>query len=477
MAGHSLTVRTPMVLAMVIGLSQFIISADYSLVFVALPTIGRDFGAGDRGLEGVVSVYAAAFAGCVLLAGRVTDVIGGRRMFLLGAGLFAVGSVVAAVAVSLAMLLIARVVQGISAAALFPAGLALIAASFPAGPRWYRALAIWGSSGAAGMSLGSLSGGSLTSTLGWRAVFVANMAAAAVAAFGAHHLVARALPRHPGRALDLFGGVVVMVGVSTGVVTLMLAPRVGWTSPAIGAGAAGVAAAVVVSIVVERRGADPLLPWHLLAQRRLASAAVVTFLLLGSLSATLYLLTSYLQRFADFSALDTGIALLPLTGAMITGMQVSAWLLPRTGEWSLTAAGLLTMTLALAGLGLYPATAGSYGGLAPCLVAFGMGCGLTWTAAFTAATARQPEEDYGLVAGLICMARQLGSAALVAALTQIMTSTGGGQEPVSGADDRFRAAAWLTAGLTLLGTALALAMSARSRRPTTDPSSRRAGGR
>ncbi|MGI6870637.1 MFS transporter [Amycolatopsis sp. 3B14] len=442
---------------MLIGLSQFIISADYNLIFVALPAVGHDLHLAGQALQLVVVAYAATFAGCVLLAGRATDVLGARRVFTLGAALFGATSILGAVASTGWMLIAARGAQGIAAAALFPSGLALVIGTFPAGPAQRRALAIWGSAGAVGMSVGSLLGGALTTALGWRAVLLVNVPAAAAAAIGTARLIRPGHRRRPRRSLDLAGSLAALIGLSCLVVVLVLGPKVGWEPSALWLPAASALCAGAAFVVVELRAKDPVLPRRRLSLT-LGSTAAVTFVLLGLLSSAFYVLTLYLQNVAGYTALETGLGLLPLTAAMVVGMQCGSRLVGRGGPRLLAVLGQLAMGAAIAWVGIVLAAPHPYVHLALPLTLFGLGGGITWTAAFTTAAADADGAEYGLVASVICAARQVGSAAVVAALTPIIAADGTDPAAQAGGHTGLQAAAYASAGLSLLGAAAAFGL-------------------
>ena len=219
-----------------LAFAMLVVSLDQYIVVVALPEIGRDLGYSDQTLQTVVSAYAVASAGFLLLGGRAADVVGRRRVFVLGLALYAVGSLAGGLATSAGVQLAARSVQGVGGALVFPATLSLINTTFAEGRARNRALAVWGGAGAAGLVVGVLLGGVLTQAFGWQAVFLVNVPLAALALALAFALIPPAPPRAGARSFDLPGALSVTAGVTLVVFALVQGPKLGWGSPAIAGG-------------------------------------------------------------------------------------------------------------------------------------------------------------------------------------------------------------------------------------------------
>ncbi|WP_016909578.1 MFS transporter, partial [Streptomyces xiaopingdaonensis] len=291
-----------------LAFAQLIISIDYNIVFVALPDIGRELGFSSQTLQWVVSAYAVAFGGFLLLGGRAGDLLGRRRMFLLGLLLYGVSSLVGGFATSPGLLVAARAVQGLGGAFLFPATLSLVNTTFEEGPQRFRALSVWAAAGASGMLLGSLLGGLLTEGFGWEAVFFVNVPLTALAGLAAFRLIRADGPRESGRRFDLPGAVSATAGVTLIVFALVQGPASGWGAPVVvGAAVAGVVL-VAGFLVLENRSADPLMPLRLFRNRNLSTGSGVTFLFMATFGTLLYFLTVYFQDVHEYSALRTGMA-------------------------------------------------------------------------------------------------------------------------------------------------------------------------
>ncbi|WP_175571114.1 MFS transporter, partial [Pseudomonas aeruginosa] len=213
--------------------AQLIIALDATIVFVALPEISRALDFSAQRLQWVVSAYTVAFGGFLLLGGRATDLLGRRRMYVLGQSLYALASLAGGLAQSELPLILARAVQGLGGALLFPATLALIGNHFAEGPARNRALAIWSIASAFGLALGSALGGALTELFGWASIFLVNVPLAGAAALLALRLIPADARRQRGRRFDLAGALTVTAGATLLVFTLVQGPESGWDAPSV----------------------------------------------------------------------------------------------------------------------------------------------------------------------------------------------------------------------------------------------------
>jgi MFS family permease len=398
--------RRPGAVLALLAFAQLIISLDYNIVYVALPDIGRELGFSAQTLQWVVSAYAVAFGGFLLLGGRACDLFGPRRIFALGCALYAGSSLVGALAGNPGLLVGARAGQGLGGALLFPATLTLVSTSFAAGRERNRAFAVWGTAGGSGMILGSLLGGVLTQEFGWAAVFFVNVPLAAAAAVLAFPLLAADPAREPGRRFDLGGALTATLGTTLVVFALVEGPELGWTVlfPAAAAGLASLGAFAVI----ERRGRDPLLPLWLLRERNLATGVVVTFCYMGTFGTLLYFLTGYFQGVHGYGALATGLAFGVPMVAIAAGSQAAGRLATRYGTRPTLVASLATGGLGAVLLGLSMTAEASYAALVPALVVLGLGQGAGYTLMFGAAAAGIPARAQGIASGVASTAQQIG---------------------------------------------------------------------
>ena len=310
---------------------MLIVSLDQYIVVVALPEIGRDLGYSSQTLQLVISAYAVASAGFLLLGGRAADLLGRRRVLIAGLALYGGASVAGGLATVPEVQLAARAVQGLGGALVFPATLSLVNTTFAEGRERNHALAVWGGAGAAGLVIGVLLGGVLTQAFGWEAVFFVNVPLIAAAIPLALRLIAADGARDADRSFDVPGALSATLGVTLLVFALVQGPDHGWGSPAIlGAGAAG-ALLLAGFALVERRSPDPLVRPRLLANRNLATAVATAFMFMATFGALLYFLSLYFQDVRGYDALQTGVGFLLPTAFVVAGSTLAGRLVTVCG--------------------------------------------------------------------------------------------------------------------------------------------------
>jgi EmrB/QacA subfamily drug resistance transporter len=451
--------RRRLVLA-VLCAAPFVLVLDTTIVTVALPSIGRDLGFSTATLHWVLASYALVFGGLLLLGGRLGDLFGRRRLFLAGAALFAAASTVGGLAVTPWMLLAARVLQGVGAAALMPAALALVTSVFQDGPERDRALGIYSGVAALGGAAGVVLGGVLTQLLGWRSV----MFAAVPIALTAFLLPASVSTQRdtPGnrQALDLPGAVTVTAALAALLYALSQARAAGWTTAAtLGPLVVGVAL-LSAFVAVERRARIPLVPLATFGVRpvTVANAAI---LLESATTAYAFVLTLYFQQVLELSPLATGLCFLPLMIAAAVAAPLAGRLIDTLGGLRPTmlqamvvqAAGLLVMALTLAGRGIASVIAGT--------VVWATGKVFADVAGTITATSGLGEDRKGLAAGLLSTSQQLGAACglgVVAAVVAARTDALGGA--TAGAQALVEAFQWgLLACVAFVALALTIVLA------------------
>ncbi|MEU0795361.1 MFS transporter [Amycolatopsis sp. NPDC005961] len=398
--------RRPGAVLALLAFAQLIISLDYNIVYVALPDIGRELGFSAQSLQWVVSAYAVAFGGFLLLGGRACDLFGPRRVFAAGCTLYAGSSLVGGLAGDPGLLVGARAGQGLGGALLFPATLTLVGTLFAAGRDRNRAFAVWGTAGGSGMILGSLLGGVLTQVSGWAAVFFVNVPLAAAAAVLAFALLPGDPARAPGRRFDLGGALTATLGTTSVVFALVEGPELGWASVVVPASAGF--ALLAAFAVIERRSRDPLLPLRLLRERNLGTGVVVTFLYMGTFGTLLYFLTAYFQGVHGYGALATGLAFGVPMVAIAAGSQAAGRLATRYGTRPTLVVSLVVGGAGAALLGLSMTAEASYLAVVPALVVLGLGQGAGYTLMFGAAAAGIPVSAQGIASGVASTAQQVG---------------------------------------------------------------------
>jgi EmrB/QacA subfamily drug resistance transporter len=405
---------------LVIATAQLMVVLDSSIVYVALPHIQKALGFSDSGLEWVVNAYALTLGGLLLLGGRAGDLLGRRRMFVIGLVLFSAASLAGGLATSQAWLLAARAVQGVGSAIVAPAALALIATTFPEGRPRNRAMGVYAAMSVAGAALGLIAGGLLVTYASWRAVLFVNVPIGIVVAL----LAPAVLPASPGRrggGFDIPGAITGTAGVAALVYGLSnAAPGAGGASHWGDGNVAGAltAGAVLLAVfaVIEARSRHALLPVRLLRSRDRAGAYLIMLGVGTALFGVLFFLNYFVQDVWGYSALRTGVAFLPMTAAMFVASAAAATLVSRIGARPLLVAGA-----AISAAGLYWVSLvtdhGTYAGtlLGPTLV-IGFGIGLMIVPLQLISLARVPDHDSGAAASLLNVGRQVGGSIGLAVL-------------------------------------------------------------
>ena len=440
--------------------ADFLAVVDGLVVAVALPSMQRDLGIGPAELQWVVNAYVLCFGGFLLLGGRLGDLVGQRRVLGAGLGLFAVGALAAGLAPAPAVLVAGRAGQGLGAALMTPAALALLTGSFPAGPARDRAVGWWSAAGSVGIPAGALAGGLLTATLGWRWVLLVNVPAAAVAALAAVLVLGPQRGRGAWAGLDLPGAALVTAGLALVILAVVRAGQAG-PAHALVPAAAGLALLAAFGLV-EARARHPLVPPELRRAPGLVPASLVGAALPVGLGALLFLATLYLQRVLGFGPLQTGLAYLTLAVPVVAASPAASWLVARHGRRPVAVAGLLLQAAGLALLARVQAGGGFATGVLPGFVAVGLGAPLAFVPA--TAAAMELRAPVGLASGLFTTAQQLGNALALAAIattaaarTQAMLAGGAGPGPALAAGHR--AGFLLAAVIALAAVPPALALA------------------
>jgi EmrB/QacA subfamily drug resistance transporter len=439
-------------------MAQFMIVIDASITNVALPSIGKDLGIDQADLSWVVNAYTLTFGGFLLLGGRLADRIGRRRMFIAGMALFAVASLAGGLAQSELWLIIARSVQGLGAALVSPAALSIVTTTFTEGAERNRALGVWGAVAGSGGAAGVLLGGVLTKYAGWEWVLFVNTPIGLAAAFVAPRLLLESRDRSS-KTFDVAGAVSVTAGLALLVYTLVNANQAGWGSVEtllLGAIALALLAAFVV---IERRNAQPLVPFSIFRLQTLRGSNIVALLIGMSLFSMFFFISLYLQQILHYDALKAGIAYLPLALLIIVSAGVASQLTTRIGFKPTLIAGLLFITVALLWFSRVSAPGGSYLGdvLFPSMLA-AIGLGLAFVSVTIGAVAGTREQDAGLASGLINTSQQVGGAlglAILAAIANSVTDNSTAASGLVALNDGFRTAFGVGAGFALTGALLA----------------------
>lgn len=468
-----LRASNPTIVLSVILITQLMVVLDATIVNVALPRIQAGLDFSPAGLSWVVNAYTLAFGGLLLLGARAGDLLGRRRTFLAGIGLFTLASLAGGLAGSAGMLLVARAAQGIGGALAAPSALALLTTMFAEGRERTRALGLYTAVSISGSAVGLLAGGMLTAWLSWRWVLFVNVPIGVVLVLLAR-VVVRETPRHTGR-FDLAGAVTSTLGMVGVVYGFVHAASAGWGDPTTVAAFALGGLLLLAFVAQERRAPSPITPLGLFADASRTSAYLARLLLMAGMMGMLFFLTQFLQEILGYSPLRTGLAFLPVSAALFASSQASArFLIERFGSRPTLILGLALSTGGLLWLSQLSQTSAYPAVLGP-LVLFGLGNGLAFVPLTAAGLAGVAPSQAGAASGMINVMQQLGGALGLAVLVSAFGAasreaaahplTGAGpieqahQVFVAGADRAFFVAATFLAGTLLLA-----AVAIRTRR-------------
>jgi MFS family permease len=434
-----------------LSFAMMIVSLDQYIVVVALPDIGRDLGYSRHTLQLVVSAYAIASSGFLLLGGRASDRLGRRRVLMVGLSLYLVGSLGGGLANSAAEQLTARAVQGLGGALVFPSTLALINVMFREGPERNRALGIWGGAGAAGLVIGVLLGGALTSAFGWRSVFFVNVPLVGLALIAALMLIDRDAPIDHGRTFDLPGALTATTSVTLVVLALVQGPSFGWRSPAtLGILLTGLSLGAVF-VLIEKRSRDPLLPFVMLRNPWLTLGLMTAFLFMATFGALLYFVSIYLQDVLRYNALWTGLAFLIPTLVVVLSSAVAGRLATGFGLCTTMIGAVMIGVAGASALGVTVSPDASFFALAPGLILVSVGDGIIFTAMFIAAATGVPDHQQGVASGIVSTASGIGAVVGLAVLVLVANV---GTEGLTGGPLRIA----MSAGIARVAYAIACGM-------------------
>ena len=432
--------------------AQVLVVLDISVVNTALPSIGSSLGLRGSDLQALVTAYLVMSGGALLLGGRIADLVNRRRVFLAGLAVFTTASVFSGFADSGTQLMVARALQGLSAALLTPAALSIVMTTY-SGEQRKKGLVLWGAVGSLGVAAGVLVGGALTTWIGWQSIFWINGPIGVMAIVVASKVVPANTPA-PSRLREFdFPGAVTLLG---GLMALMLAlggaSTNGWTSPQTVITLIASASLLYAFSSVERRAARPLIPVHTWKITTLVSGTTVMLGTTGILVGAVFLTSLYVQTVLGFSAIAAGVAFLPFAFAITAGTQIARHLLAHVSPRNLAVTGLLMSGLAAILLGAAPQSASYLTNVLPGLVLLGLGVGVVLVPVSVTAMAGIPPQHAGTASGFLMTGHEIGAALGVAVLSAV-AATGGSLLTVAGVTEGFSRgffAAALIAALTAL---------------------------
>jgi EmrB/QacA subfamily drug resistance transporter len=400
----------------------FMIMLDNTVVNVALPSIQRDFDASLSALEWTINAYTLTFAVLLVTGGRLGDIFGRRRVFLIGVSLFAIASATIGFAPSDHWLVASRAVQGIGAALMMPGTLSIITNAFPPAERG-QAIGIWAGVSAIALAIGPLVGGWLTEDVSWRAIFFLNLPVAAgaiaITLFAAHESRDETVDRR----IDYPGIAALTVGLSALVLGLVEANSWGWGSPQILGMFALSAIALAAFVWIEQRSPAPVVDFAFFRSRQFVGATAVAFMVTFAMFAMFFFLALYMQNILGYSPLETGVRFLPSTLLVMVAGPVSGKLSDRIGPRWLMTVGLLLIAASMAWQSRID-THTTYGYLLPAFMVMGAGIGLVMSPMSAAAMNAVDRTKAGVASGTLSMSRMVGGTFGVAALGALVATVG-----------------------------------------------------
>jgi EmrB/QacA subfamily drug resistance transporter len=458
-----MTDRNRWIALYVLCAGMLMIVLDVTVVNVALPSIQNDLGFTQSSLAWVVNAYLIAFGGLLLLAGRFGDILGRKRVFLAGLGLFTVASLVCGLAQSPGVLVAARFVQGVGGAMTSAVILGMIVTMFPEPREQAKAIGVYGFVASAGGSIGLLAGGVLTQSINWHWIFFVNVPIAIATATLATRLLDRDEGIGFGDGADVPGAVLITSSLMLGVYTIVKpAADYGWSSGrALGFGAASLAL-LAAFVVREARATNPLIPLRIFRSRNVSGANVIQALTVAGMFGLFFLGSLYLQRVLGYDALQIGLAFLPATLVMgVLSFRYTEPLITRFGARRTLLPGLVLVAVGLALFTQAPVDGSYVQHVLPVMIVLGFGIGVCFPALMSLAMSGATQEDAGLASGLVNTTAQVGGALGLAVLATLSTTRSddlinGGATTASALTSGYHLAFLIGAVLVLAAVAVAV---------------------
>ncbi|MBV9414863.1 MAG: MFS transporter [Solirubrobacterales bacterium] len=449
-----------------LAVSFFMTIIDLTIVNVSLPTIGRDLHFSATSLQWVVTAYALTFGGFMLLGGRAADLLGRRRILMVGLSLFTAASLAAALSNGETSLIAARAVQGLGAAIMLPAALSIVMNMFAEGAERNKALGIWGGLGAGGATVGVIAGGFLTRYAGWQYIFYLNVPIGAAALVLAPRIVPDSRLVTTRRRFDALGAIAGTTGLVLLVDAISQAPQYGWGATRSVALLAASAALLVAFVVIEARAKEPVLPLSIFRLRTLAGANVAGLLLGGSFFAFIFVGTLYMQQVLHYSALQTGLAWLAASLTSVALAGISQALVTRGGAKLVMAIGMTLIGAGVLWATQVPVRGHFLANLAGPFVVAGAGTAFAFIPISIAALAGVSEHQAGLASGLLNTSQQLGGAIGIAiasslAASHTQTLVHAGNSAPAALTGGFQQALWVLGVIALLAVPTIFALVRR----------------
>jgi EmrB/QacA subfamily drug resistance transporter len=403
-------------------MAQFMVVLDATVVNVALPSIQRGLHFSPASLQWVVNSYTLIFGGFLLLGGRAADILGRKRLFVVGIAVFSIASLINGLAQSSSMLVVGRGLQGLGGALVSPAALAIITTTFTDQQERTRALGVWAAIAAGGGAVGLLMGGVLTDLASWRWVFFVNVPVGIITFAMAMRYVAESRVRTAQRSFDLAGAMTVTAGLVLLVYTIVETQSYGWGSArTLGLGAVAVAL-LVGFLAIERRSPAPLVRLSIFRVRTISVADSVLLLLASGMFGMFFFASLYVQEILGYSPLKAGLAFLPVTAGIVIGAGLAQQLVKRLGVRNVSVIGLVLATIGMLVLTQLPVHGSYVSDLLTGLLPLSIGMGLVFVPITLLATSGVGEEDSGLASGLFNTSQQVGGSLGLAILSTLAAS-------------------------------------------------------
>ena len=399
----------------------FMTVLDVSIVNVALPSIGKGLHFAQDDLQWVITAYAITFGGFLMLGGRAADLLGRRRVFVVGVVVFTIASFFCGLAWSEGVLIVSRAVQGVGAAILAPSALSIIMTTFDEGADRNKALGIWGAIGGGGAAIGVLAGGVLTKYLGWEWIFFVNVPVGAIALALTPRFVRESRAERESSP-DVLGAVAVTSGLALLVYAVSTAPSHHWGSVTTLLLLAGAVVLLVGFLVIEARTKDPLMPFHIFRIRTVSGANISALLLGASLFANFFLLTLYVQEVLGWSALKTGLTFIATAGSAVLWAGVAQALVTRFGAKPIMVIGFVGMLAGMLWYTTIPVDGSYWSDLLPGYLIIGFAIPFAFIPVSIAALAGIEHHEAGLASGIFNTAQQIGGAIGVAVVSSVSIS-------------------------------------------------------
>ncbi|HZT85665.1 MAG TPA: MFS transporter [Gaiellaceae bacterium] len=424
MSRHS---TNPWVVLVIICFAQFMVVLDATIVNVALPHIQTSLGFTEASLQWVINAYTLVFAGFLLLGGRAGDLLGRKRLFLVGLVVFTAASLLDGLATTSGELIGFRALQGLGAALISPAALSIVSTTFAEGKERSRALGVWAAIAIGGSAVGLVLGGALTQSFSWRWIFFVNVPVGILTFLAALRLVPESKDEHAHQGYDVAGAVTVTGGLMALVFGLVRSASHGWGSTLTIVSFLVALALLVAFVLIELRAAEPLVRLSIFRIRSLLTANLSMFLAFSGMFAMFFFNTLYIQQVLGFGPLKAGVAFLPFTAGVMLSAGLASNFAPRIGVRPIAAAGMILTVVGMVLFARMPVD-GSYGvDVLPGMILGSLGMGAIFMPLTLVATTGLDDEDHGLASGLFNTSQQVGGALGLAILTTIAAGQTHGQ--------------------------------------------------